>query len=261
MNKLPIGLGILSWRSDKSIKNTLSSLSRNGLLEICSESRIFFQQTRNSDLRLASRYKLDVISSNENIGIGKAFLELAESFNEPYIILLEHDWQLVENLNQTYAQLKNALDLIERGCNCVRLRHRYKYGEPHYSVGKYREKELDYYDDWIELYHPHLIDTLHWIERPDLKWPEKIQKNGEFFICDSRYANWTNNPCLMERQFFIDSINNFVGDGIDLERNISFWWARQNFRVAQGEGLFMHNDKDKYDLSLVKKIKNKLNVG
>jgi hypothetical protein len=260
MDKLPIGLGILSWRSNQSIQNTLRSLQKNGLLDFCSSQNIFFQEVRKSDKELAERYQLRVISSIDNVGIGKAFLELAESIQEPYIILLEHDWQLVANRLETYKHLADAIYLLESGVSCVRLRHRRKYGNPHYSIGKYFNNELEYYDDWIKLHHPHLIDTLHWVERPDLRWPDKIEKIEDFFFCDSRYANWTNNPCLFEREFFINTVKEFVGDGIELERNISYWWARQNFKVAQGEGLFMHNDKDKYKISLVRVLKKLLGM-
>jgi len=33
---------------------------------------------------------------------------------------------------------------------------------------------------------------------------------------------------------------------IALEGNISKWWAQQNYSVAHGEGLFKHNDWQKY---------------
>lgn len=261
MDKLPIGVGILSWKSNKSIRNTLSSLVVNDFFDCCSERKIFFQEIRPSDVRLAKKYELDVLSSHKNIGIGKAFLELAESISEPYIILLEHDWQLIEDGDHVYKHLSQAIELLEDGFDCVRLRHRKYYGEPHYSINKYYNKELEYYDDWIELSHPHLIDTLHWIERPDLKWPDKIQVRDDFFVCDSRYANWTNNPCLFKREFFVDIIKDFVGHGIDLEKNISFWWARQNYRVAQGSGLFMHNDFDKNSTKLMSYLKRALKIG
>jgi hypothetical protein len=39
----------------------------------------------------------------------------------------------------------------------------------------------------------------------------------------------------------------FAGKGIELEGKISYWWARQDFPVAHGEGLFMHNDFKKYN--------------
>ena len=258
MTKLPIGLGILSWKSDKSIRNTLRSLHRNGLLDICNSTTIFFQEVQDKDLVLARQYNLEAMTSKLNIGIGGAFLKLAKHIKDPYVILLEHDWELVESPQKTFDHLAKSLELLRDGFSCVRLRHRYQYGHPHYSFDKYRENELNYYDDWMELYHPHLIDTLHWIERPDLKWPDKILKIDDFFSSSSRYANWTNNPCLYERKFFNDSIENFIGDGIDLERNISYWWARQNYKVAQGNGLFKHNDKDKYDI--FSKIKRNLRL-
>jgi hypothetical protein len=37
-----------------------------------------------------------------------------------------------------------------------------------------------------------------------------------------------------------------MGDGIDLERKIAYWWPRQSYSVAHGEGLFKHNDWQKY---------------
>jgi glyceraldehyde-3-phosphate dehydrogenase/erythrose-4-phosphate dehydrogenase len=33
----------------------------------------------------------------------------------------------------------------------------------------------------------------------------------------------------------------------NLEGKIGGWWARQNFKVAHGEGLFMHRDLKKYN--------------
>jgi hypothetical protein len=41
-------------------------------------------------------------------------------------------------------------------------------------------------------------------------------------------------------------IEPFMGEGIDLERKIAYWWPRQNFKVAHNEGLFKHNDYQKY---------------
>jgi isopentenyl phosphate kinase len=37
-----------------------------------------------------------------------------------------------------------------------------------------------------------------------------------------------------------------MGEGIDLERKIAYWWPRQEFKVVHGEGLFTHKDIYKY---------------
>jgi len=52
---------------------------------------------------------------------------------------------------------------------------------------------------------------------------------------------------MYKKQFYLDVVNQFQGDGVALEGNISRWWALQDFKVAHGEGLFTHNDFIKYN--------------
>ena len=168
----------------------------------------------------------------------------------------------MEDASFTKKHLSAAINLIGNDVHCVRLRHRLKFGFPHYSIDRYKGKELTYFDDWIQLYHPHLIDAIHWEMDPELKWPVFFKKRNEFYIVDSSIGNWTNNPCIFNKDFYLNTIERFTGEGIDLEKNISYWWARQNFKIAQGQGLFEHNDIDKYQASFIeliwRKIKRKI---
>ena len=52
------------------------------------------------------------------------------------------------------------------------------------------------------------------------------------------WVNWTNNPCLYKKDFYLETVNQF-GSGIALEGNIGRWWVKQTNMVAHGEGLFM----------------------
>lgn len=255
---LPLSIGILSWRSNKSIRNTLKSYRASGLLNLSKDVKILFQEAREEDIRLAESFGLPYIALNENIGIGNAFTRLAEEGTEEHILLLEHDWELVEKSDFVQQHLKEAIGLLQQDVHCVRLRHRQHYGFPHYSIERYKGKELDYFDEWIQFSHPHLLDVMHWIDRPDLEWPDKFVARGNFYVTPSRYGNWTNNPCLYNREFYINAVKNFAGQGIDLEKNISYWWARQEFNVAQGQGLFKHNDIDKYEYEFLRRVWKKL---
>jgi hypothetical protein len=134
--------------------------------------------------------------------------------------------------------------MIKSGYDCVRYRHRFNPGHPHFSFN-HKGKELDYYDSEIECTSPHLLDSLHWLD-PSVEFPDKIIKQGEYFTTTSRWANFTNNPCMYDKSFYLNNIEPFVGEGISLEGNIGKWWARQNFKVAHGSGLFSHVDKVKY---------------
>lgn len=244
MKKLPISIGILSWHSGQVLVDTLTTYHNNGLFDMVNDVTILFQEVNQQDIEIASHFGLDFIGLQKNIGIGQAFIRLTENAKEDYVLVLEHDWNLIENRETTYKTLSQSVSAIELGLDVVRLRHRKNPGNPHFSF-RHKGKELTYYDDEIGCTSPHLLDSLHWCE-PNVEFPEYIQKIGDMFYTTSRYGNWTNNPCLYKKEFYLDTVKPFAGEGIALEGNISKWWAQQEYKVGHNEGLFMHNDWQKY---------------
>lgn len=244
MKKLPISIGILSRRSGQTLVDTLTTYYENGLFELIDNVYILFQEVSEEDRLIASHFEIPFIEKQNNIGIGKAFIELTQVAKHDNVLILEHDWKLCEPLEVTYSRLKSGIDLLENNYQCIRYRHRVKPGYPHFSF-KHMGKELEYYDEEIERTSPHLLDSLHWLD-PAERFPDKIQKQGEYFVTTSRWGNWTNNPCLYKKEFYLSTVNQFAGNGIDLEGSISRWWAKQDFKVAHGEGLFTHVDLVKY---------------
>ncbi len=244
MDKLPISIGILSWHSGQVLVDTLTTYHNNGLFDIANDVTILFQEANMQDVEIARHFGLDFMALQSNIGIGKGFIRLTENAQSDYSLVLEHDWNLIEDRETTYNTLKRSISAIEMGMDVVRLRHRTNPGNPHFSF-RYRGKELTYYDDEIGCTSPHLLDSLHWCE-PDVEFGDFIKKSEDMFWTTSRYGNWTNNPCLYKKQFYLDIVGPFAGEGIALEGNISKWWAQQNYKVGHNEGLFMHNDWQKY---------------
>ena len=245
MNKLPISIGILSWHSGQTLVNTLYSYHVNGLLDMVEDVTIFFQETTDEDRKIASHYAIPFIESKENIGIGKALIELAKNAKTDNILFLEHDWKLIEDKKTTHNRLSSGVGLISNDYSMVRYRHRQNPGNPLFTYNPYYNNELTHYDDEMGLMSPHLLDSVHWCD-PNQRFNDKIQQEGEYFTTTSRWGNWTNNPCLFNRKFYIDTVEPFAGKGIDLEGKIGGWWARQNFKVAHGEGLFKHEDLKKF---------------
>lgn len=242
--KLPISIGILAWNSGQVLIDTLLTYHNNGLLNMVNDITILFQEVTPQDIQIASHFNINYIGLKENIGIGKAFKQLTQNAQSDYVLILEHDWNLIENAETTYNILEKSYKAIKNGFDVVRLRHRKDPGFPHFSF-QYKGKELEYYDDWHECTAPHLLDSIHWCE-PDILFPEYIKKSEDMFYTTSRYGNWTNNPCLYKKEFYLNTIEPFMGEGIDLERKIAYWWSRQNFKVGHNEGLFKHNDWLKY---------------
>ena len=244
MEKLPISIGILSWKSGQTLVNTLTTYHNNGLFDLVNDVCILFQEFSEEDKQIAEHFNLPYIDKAKNIGIGKAFLELTKQAKTDNVLILEHDWKLIEDKSTTLDRLTSGLELLNRGFSCIRYRHRQHPGHPHFSF-KYQGRELKYYDEEIECTSPHLLDSVHWCD-PYVNFPEYISKEKEYFTTTSRYGNWTNNPCLYKKDFYITTVNQFAGEGIDLEGNISRWWAQQTYKVAHGEGLFKHIDEGKY---------------
>jgi len=244
MEKLPISIGVLAWHSGQVLVDTLTTYYENGLFDISNDITILFQEANGIDKEIAEHFGLKAIYEVENIGIGKAFIKLTESAQTDNVMVLEHDWNLIENPTTTYDRLQSGIGLLDNGYACVRYRHREQPGHPHFSF-RHRGNELNYYDPEIECTSPHLLDSVHWLD-PAVEFPDKIQRDGDYFVSTSRWANWTNNPSLYKRNFYLDTVEGFAGDGIALEGNISKWWAQQTYKVAHGEGLFKHNDWAKY---------------
>lgn len=243
---LPISIGILSWHSREVLANTLTSYATNGLLDLVGDVTIFFQECTEEDKAIANHFGVRYIESSTNVGIGKAFIELAKNARTKYFLTLEHDFELIEEKQTVKDRLESGVKLLEGGYDVVKYRHRRNPGFPLFSEQAYKGRELEHYDEWSKCVSPHLLDCIHWVEDPEVKFREYIGKTGEYFTADCRYANWTNNPCLYKVKFYLETIEPFMGSGVELEHNLAYWWPRQGFKVAQGEGLFTHNDWIKY---------------
>ena len=244
MEKLPISIGILSWKSGQTLVNTLQTYFDNNFLHQVNDVCILFQEVSEQDKQIAEHFNIPYIGLNDNIGIGQGFIQLTEQAKTDNVMVLEHDWKLIEDRKVTLDRVKSGIELLDNGYSCVRYRHRKEPGNPHFSF-RYQGKELDYYDREIECTSPHLLDSVHWCD-PFESFPQHIGKEGEYFTTTSRYGNWTNNPCLYKKDFYLDTVKQFAGEGIALEGNNSKLWAKQTYKVAHGEGLFTHIDEGKH---------------
>jgi len=245
MNQLPLSIGILSWNSGQTLVDTLFTYHTNGLFNIVKDVTLLFQEITEQDKKIAHHFNLPYLGLNSNVGIGKGFLQLTQNAKTSNILLLEHDWHLIEDVQTTYNRLSSGLDLLQE-FDVIKYRHKSNPGYPLFSRNVYKGNELEHYDNEIGLISPHLLESTHWIENPATQFPDKIQQQGEYFTTTSRWSNWTNNPCMFKKDFYIKTVTPYAGEGIGLEGNIAKWWSRQNFKIAHGNGLFTHVDQSKF---------------
>jgi hypothetical protein len=244
--KLPLSVGILSWNSHETLRNTLESYRLNGLFDLVNDVTLFFQECSEEDIEIANEYQIPFIAFEENIGIGRAFIKLCQIARTENILLLEHDWELIENKNITFERLKSGIEMLDQGYVYIRYRHRENPGYPLYSKDAYIGNELNHYDNITDSISPHLIECCHWIEHPDLQFPDKIQKVNDYYTTTSKWGCFTNNPCMYKKDFYLNKISPFAKKSLLLENDVIYWWIRQDFKVAFSKGLFTHNDIEKY---------------
>jgi hypothetical protein len=240
MSKLNLSIGILTWNAHNTLRNTLESYKKSGLLDMVNDVCIFAQEGKELDYKIASDYGTDIILSPTNIGIGKGLTTLAQAAESDNILLLENDWVILpEYFSIVYSELVKGIDMVEKNkADVVKFRSRRDPGDPLYT--------LQFAN--CEMKSPkHLFECVHWRESPDQDFPEYISKDPEtgLYYAKSKYANQTNNPCIYNKEFYIKNISPFSGEGVQLEEKIFDWWADQDFTVAHGEGLFTHYRLDR----------------
>jgi hypothetical protein len=228
----------------------LFSYLRNGFFDITDDFTIFFQEIKDEDIKLANYFGIKCIGEDTNVGISRAFHALCENAKYENFLILEHDWYLQENKQVTSKRLNSSIKLLDNNVDCVKLRSMTRPGFPDFSLIRYMDNPLEYFDVEIALHHPHLLDTCHIYKDIHLLFPTKIEQIYDddcmYYTSTSRYGNYTNNPCMYKTSFFKEIIEKFLGEGDSLEGLISKWWTTQNFKIAHSEGLFTHFDIVKY---------------
>lgn len=247
-------IGILSWGATKTLINTLDSYNEHGLSAVDDDIIIYFQEMSEKDEIIAKGRGFNYFGAAHNAGIAEGYKRLVERASGDFFLFLENDWLL---LRDPATQISQAKYLIESGfADVVRFRDRRDPGNPLWTL-QYKGRELEGLT--------HLLDCVHWVEHPDLFFPEYIRRKSLYrasiepaklvtpetidltsgveedywYIARAPYANWTNNPHMAKTDFLKENVLPRL-DGGDLERDIQNWWQQQDFKVAQGDGLFKH---------------------
>ena len=113
MKKLPVSVGILSWKGYKSLENSLLSYRSNGLNSLSSDKYICLPEFTKRYKLIKKGFGYRTILFKNNIGILSGFKELAKKMPSGPLLLLENDLPLVEN-KETFKQLSEALQMLKK---------------------------------------------------------------------------------------------------------------------------------------------------
>lgn len=236
----PISVLILSWKSPRTLHNTLSSYRDNGLLNLTDDVIIFFQEVSDADLAIAEEFNItNIISSDKNIGIGPAIELLIKAAKYDTVLFLEEDWVTKEEFFTVKMHLSDALYLILSGrADFVRLRSVNNPGAPLYTL-QFKDCPMNSTEHLIEQVHSYRwgIDKI----APGIFTTWHGRYTGGFVIGDSFYSNYSNNPFVCKKSFWLNNIGVVDKGGISLEGEVRKTWRQSGYKVAYGiPGLFTH---------------------
>ena len=109
MEKVPISIGILSWKSGQTLVNTLQTYFERQFLHHVNDVCILFQEVSEQDKEIANHFGIPYIGLQDNIGIGQGFIRLTEQAQTDNVLVLEHDWKLIEDKQTCIDRLKSGI--------------------------------------------------------------------------------------------------------------------------------------------------------
>lgn len=262
-----------------SLKGTLRSWIDKGLVAYADEILFFLNGVPNENTfksripeyeRELPKEKRSIHVSPQNLPLGKAITRMVELARHEYILLLEKDWQLIEEKHVMKSRLDDSKVLIGTGiAHLVRHRHRHNPGVPLHALIMHDGRE----EAILRVQKNLLCFVHHWQKDPTVMYPgvggimrrcggkENNVEETDVYCSSSVYCQWTNNPGVFKKKWFIDEVGERFKKEYDLEfakhgksspfldfeyytNWRSYAWTDKNFTVAVGTGLFSHAETE-----------------
>lgn len=280
--KLPITVGLLSWRAHKTLEKTLSSYKSAKLPDIVEDSFIYFNAISDEDRAFAERYGWRAEGSYKNLGIWGGMDAIADLAKTKYVLFLQNDCPIIVSSEETRRWVEGAVELLESGkVDMVHLRHRIQRGQTSgfkrffsfFALPEIDPRALEHEGDLIP--RDYAKDTLYrrlhrWFrpdaarrqmnsfvylgKSPDRQLPKYVSREGDFFIVDSAILNFTEQPFLISKKLYLE-LSQWSKEhpthrrinGFPVMEHIlnSRWWRNRHFKIAVcDEGVFTHNRFD-----------------
>jgi hypothetical protein len=253
-------MAVLEYNTPQTLNNTLQSYVVRGLPGRFAR-RVLFLQKR-AAVRPMTRLEealgrgagLEIWGSRENRHVGVALREIVRAADTEFVLFLEKDFALVEPAPLVDAALADAVALLASGvADVVRLRSRRNPGNPEFSELHFKGKEETVFKKQRNL----LCNFYHFIRRPERRWPQHFRVCAHGWYCvQSEFCNWTNNPVLFRRSWWLDNIAVWVDarkimapphENHNFEATLNVVpeaWSERNYTIALGRGIFSHVEVD-----------------
>ncbi|TCT31766.1 hypothetical protein [Martelella mediterranea] len=255
----PVSLSVLTWKSPKTLKNTLKSLSR--VKDIFSHRYVICQEGDPEEIRIAQAFGFKPVPTDKNLGIQEGLARCADAAETELVLIVEGDNMLVSRDDARYL-LNGAIHAM------TKPEHDIKAFQLHQRDPKLSDRFLRYWHPKTPL-KPTLMGrlrpgpararvhealTLNDVAINGNEFIDKLERG--IYLTHSDCVNWCNRPFLTTRTFFLGELLPFaranpgkkrVNGMPDLEHPICcpanrHWWRGSRFRIGLlYPGIFEHN--------------------
>lgn len=266
----PISVIILFHREYATLNSTLRTWEDNGLIQYMNELIIFmngmttfekdefFDKLPRLKSLLWKNTDITLLNSEANIPLGSAIGNCTQEARNELVLLLEKDWALVESGTELRQTLSSSVSLLQNGvADVVRLRHRHKPGIPDFA----RVYTEGHEASALISNKPTVCNFHGWISNLDEVYPEiftncsESNADSKTWCTTSEYCEWTNNPVMFKKSFYINSLlvpyqtywNDLRKSDPNAREPLFENWARYDsnwttsqYVIALPKGLFQH---------------------
>ena len=261
---MPITIGIVCWKSPKTITSTLDSYTKNGLFELV-RPIIYIQERTPKYEKIARDHGIStILGTKDNLGILQAFIALVEATTTKYFIFAECDFKLIHDKATTEKVLGEAIRLIEeKNVKVVRLRDRKHPGYPMIAemmAGVDKMSREDRNKHAFDQNFDYKLESVMFLDHPDKAFPNVftvVDYSSRWYTCPEKgCAPWSNNIFIAPTAFMKETVLpllkvrpgvNAAGRNDDVFGKLETYLIGhlKNYTVAQGPGLFTHERHDR----------------
>jgi len=247
--KLPLSIGILTYNSPDTLKHTLLSYFKNGLLDLTDDIICIIQPSNKSseEIDICNKYNINYLLEPFNTLMAGGIKRIWETAKYDYVLFLECDFYLSASKEDTANLLSLGIKYLQENTfDIIRLRSLKHPGHP--IQGKTSHESIMKEPPLVQDLHTQLYLVTHFLENPHEVFPAQITKfldNPLIYSITNKNCVYTNNPHIINRTFYNNFIKPLVKVGRTLESEIDVLWAVQNnHKIAITNGLFTHNRID-----------------
>ena len=232
-----ISIGILTYNSPITLKNTLMSYRHYGLFNYSDDIFCVIQPSDKSieEIEICKDFNINYYLEESNGMMLGGMKRVFEESKYECVLWTENDFRIHTNKNDVKQIIDYSEKLIKDNIvDLVRIRSLKLPGHPITTKHKYNNEmsdtsKLDY--------------SCYYTENPHLKFPEYIKKYNDtpkMFIINSKNCGYTNNCFITSKKFFSEVIIKYSSGNPHIEPDIDKVWSDLDLSIGISDGFLTH---------------------